>query len=210
MVVMGASCYCIEKRKDFAMSFLLNKSLPRVIRDYNAFSQLRLQLQKYSDAVRQGSKRAIFYLLKHKLREAHDTIAETKKNLQQALLLIKKNHFLADSGVYQAACEEYLEAKLFENYLLEKTILDLFEFSLPTEIVLGAISDFTGELVRKSILLATDSKKSDIEKIKKIVEEVVLAMTNIELSSGGYLRNKIDQVDKNLRKIEEILYSLSK
>ncbi|MEI6221790.1 MAG: hypothetical protein WCP97_03410 [bacterium] len=190
------------------MSFTLQTTLQKTITAYNAYSGLRQQLFLLSDTARQSSKKAIFHLMKDKIEDGKQLLIDAKECLVKASALVEQESYLQESGSYKGAVEEYLEAKLVESYLTGKTTFDLFEFSLPAEMVLGAISDFTGELVRKSILLATEGKSTDIATIKQVVEDVVLALADIEMGSGGYLRNKIDQVDKNLRKIEDILYTM--
>jgi len=192
------------------MLFDLKKTLNKVTKSYNSYSTLRSEINQFTDFARQNSKKAIFFLMKEKVDEAKKALDTAKTNLEKCDSLFKKEKLLQESGAYKTAVEEYLEAKLFECYLSEKMTFDIFNFPLPAETILGAISDFTGELVRKSILFATEGKKSKIVKIKTVIEEVVLALTDIELGSGGYLRTKIDQVDKNLRKVEEILYSVAR
>ena len=75
------------------------------------------------------------------------------------------------------------------------------------EIYLGGLSDITGELVRRSVLHATDGDHETVERIFEDVRRVVELLMDMDLTGG--LRSKLDQAKQNLRKLEEIRYDLS-
>ena len=61
-------------------------------------------------------------------------------------------------------------------------------------------------MVRKAITLAGSKNFEKILDYKETVEKVIEEMTKIGLE--GKLRQKYDEVERNLRKIEDILYDL--
>ena len=84
---------------------------------------------------------------------------------------------------------------------------EIKEVKLDYDTYIGALSDFTGELIRKAIALATKREVKEVEKIKNAIEEVMEQFIKFDLVS--HLRSKYDAARKNLRTIEEILYDLS-
>ena len=75
------------------------------------------------------------------------------------------------------------------------------------DIFLGALSDLTGEIVRRAVLLASERNAASVQKMFHDVTDTVAFMLQMDLT--GNLRQKVDQARQNLRKMEEIRYDLS-
>jgi len=183
--------------------------LSKEIFAYNASGQPRKILKNYADDIRQGAKRIIMIAQKEQKNDAFVLLQEVQKSIKEAEKIVRlKNLF--DYGPYKAALEEYLEAWLTYQFLFPaKKFPPIPTFtSVDREMYFGAISDFTGELVRIAILDATQGKTTRLLGMKQLVEDLIIACTQLEVVSGGYLRQKVEQLDKNLRKIEDIAYTV--
>ena len=93
------------------------------------------------------------------------------------------------------------------NYLKNEKVDFIKDVDLGLETYIGAICDFTGELVRKAVAMATAGKFKKVEKYKKVVEDVMGELIKFDMT--GKLRTKYDDAKRNLRKIEEICYDIA-
>jgi predicted translin family RNA/ssDNA-binding protein len=178
-------------------------------KDYQSHTQMRRLVISQSNEILHQSKQVIFLLHRHskdKNEQADKFLKEIEKKIKKINLNLKEFPELKYSGVYQAAREEYLEAKLFWQVLKYKKIKPVKGMGLNFSDYLAASCDLTGELVRKMILLATENKFDQTKEIKEIITEVVQELTQFDLT--GYLRHKYDEAKRNLKKAEEILYEL--
>jgi len=184
----------------------LNNLFKKSIQEYQKGRDLVYELKKHSDRIRTKSKKAIALLRRDNLRESQEVIEEIENIFKTANKLIQKNLDLVNAGFYKEAVEEYIEAKVFYDFLSQspEKIPDFIKVK-PEEII-GGFCDFTGELVRKAITLAGSKNFEKILDYKETVEKVIEEMTKIGLE--GKLRQKYDEVERNLRKIEDILYDL--
>lgn len=142
-----------------------------------------------------------------------DQIAEAKKLLDQAekILLNLGRHFryapdLKHSGAYKAALEEYVEARLFFQVLAHGVIKCIVKPPIRFDDYVAGLCDFTGELVRKMVLLVTKEEIKKAQDLKEIIADVVSGLIKLDLT--GYLRNKFDAAKNNLKKAEEIMYNI--
>ena len=71
---------------------------------------------------------------------------------------------------------------------------------------LGGLCDLTGELVRQAIKQATAGNFEEVDRMKKIINEIMAEL--VEFDMTGYLRTKYDQAKNNLRKIEQVEYEV--
>jgi len=112
--------------------------------------------------------------------------------------------------------EEYVEARCFYEFEknkrlplkkeIEAEIGDEFKMNYNT--YLGGLSDFTGELVRKAVILATKKRIEEVKKLYETVEEIYGALIEFDFRNGE-TRKKFDSVKYNLAKLENITYELS-
>lgn len=185
--------------------------------DKNFFNQLRKQYTETAKDRRQVAalsgeaqhlaKQSIFSLQRGELAVAKKLI-----NQSQALLVACKKIRLANNeleamGSFRAAQEEYVEAILFYQVLMEETVGVLSKIKVPLEVYLGGLADMVGELTRRSVILVTQGKYEQVRPLAKVASAVVSELSQMNLV--GYLRNKFDQASQALRKLESVLYDLS-
>lgn len=186
--------------------------------DKKFVSQLREAVAEYdksrriiigmSDDIRNGSKRAIFAMHREDLTKADELLAvalQSIADVQKSMGTPK----LRQEGSFRAALEEYVEARLYRDYLDGKELgaVEIEGIDMPHDVYLGGLSDVTGELQRKQVRLATAGDLEGVQAIRDAIEEIIGEMMEIDLT--GYLRNKFDQSKNSFRRAEEVLYELA-
>ena len=184
------------------MDNLIKKS----IKEYQKKQDLIYNLQKLSDQVRVRSKKVIALLRRDNIKEGKKIIVEIEDIIKKINRIFKRNKSLTGQNSYKEGIEEYVEAITFFNFLTKsKKKIPSFVMVGP-EGIIGGICDFTGELVRKAITVASVENIKQLYSYKKTVEEIADELTKIGFR--GKLRQKYDEVERNLRKIENILYDI--
>lgn len=126
------------------------------------------------------------------------------------LKLVKKHGLerLLREASFRAALEEYLEAAFFAAIINKEKISSLPGLEVEAELYLGALSDVTGELVRKATNLISENNPLEARRLiiagQKIVDEL------LDFDMTGSLRTKYDQARNNLRKLEQLNYEISR
>ena len=87
----------------------------------------------------------------------------------------------------------------------DKRKISKFTKAGPEEIISG-VCDFTGEVVRKAISVADAKNLKKLNLWKKEIESVAEELTKIGFK--GKLRQKYDEVERNLKKMESIIYDI--
>jgi len=115
-----------------------------------------------------------------------------------------------DVGAFSAAKQEYVEALAFKGYL-EGQIppKSSLGFEISARDYLLGLCDLTGELARRAVLVAIEKKQDEVKNIRDTVSEIMELFLDLDLRNGE-LRKKSDAIKWNLKKIEEILYDLSR
>lgn len=166
----------------------------------------RRLLHEYASTLLTNSKRSIFALHRQDIEAAKSALDEATVALKQGTVLCRQDRALEDEGAWRAALEEHCEASLFYAFVTRGA---LTAKSVPTddsEILIGGLADFIGELARMSVLKATDGDREAVESMYAMAREVVEQLLALDLT--GSLRAKFDQAKQHLRKIEEIRYDL--
>jgi translin len=183
-------------------------SYQRLISSHKKHETLRRQIQAHGNELLSSSKRSIFAMHRGDSKIAEAELAKAREELLAGQAFIRKDDSLLDEGFWHAALEEYCEALLFFDYMTRGGIS---QTELPTDdpdIVIGGLSDFTGELSRQAVLKATDRDIESVERMFHEVRDVIEFLLKMNLT--GSLRNKFDQAKHNLRKIEEVRYECSR
>lgn len=186
---------------------MLNKKFISDLRkDYLNKNSERRQLISRSNLVLNNSKKAIFAIHRQdlelaleRLTENEDVISKIKKDFGEARAL--------EEGSYLAALEEYVEARLFFNFIKNGKIGPIKEIKVPVISYLGGICDLTGELVRLATNEAIAKNFDKITEIKNIINEILNELIDFDIT--GYLRTKYDQARNNLKKIEQMDYEIN-
>jgi predicted translin family RNA/ssDNA-binding protein len=184
----------------------MNNLLKKSIKKYQGTQDLIYGVQKLSNKIRAKSKEAIALLRREDKKESEKIIKEVENLFKLINKIAKENKELKNQGFYKEAVEEYIEAITFLNFLRKpaKKMPDFIEVN-PEEVISG-ICDFTGELVRRAITIASPENLKELVLYEKTVENIAQELTKIGFR--GKLRQKYDEVERNLRKIEEILYDI--
>jgi len=184
----------------------MNNLLKKSINKYQKTQDSIYEIQKISNEIRALSKKAIALLRRDNTKESKKIIKKIENLLRLINKTIKRNKDLIDQSFYKEAVEEYIEAITFYNFLTKpnKGVPKFVEVK-PEEIIAG-ICDFTGELLRRAITIASVENFKQIGEYKKIIENIAEQLTKIGFK--GKLRQKYDEVERNLSRIEDIIYDI--
>lgn len=181
-------------------------SLKQALKDFEKNQKPIPELQHIFGQVRRGAKHSISLTRRDNVKDAGEQLKECEQLIKKGISLAGKDVELAAQGFYREAIEEYVEGSLYWAFVAQKEIKFPKYVNLTFWDMLGGWSDFTGELVRRAISLAHEADISEIEKLKTITEQVVELFSQVSFS--GKLRNKYDATERNLKRLEEILYEL--
>ncbi|MFH1412589.1 MAG: hypothetical protein ABIG10_00980 [bacterium] len=180
--------------------------LNQLKKDYKNSVEQRRMIISTSNAILHDSKRTIFAIHKPDLETAKSSL----ENIENRIKKLQKNfgyNRLIEEGAYQAAVEEYVEAKTFYWTTKKQNIKKIIKIKLSTTAYLGGISDLTGELLRQAINAAAQNNLELVKNNHKIINDILNHLVNFDMT--GYLRTKYDQAKNNLRKIEQINYEIN-
>jgi len=178
-----------------------------VIKHVKELDTSRKALQGLSAEILSASKRAIFAFHRGDENVANEELATAREKLAKGTEMVKKESRLACEGMWRACQEEFCEASLLAQYLATRKVGRVTEIADDPELFLGGLSDFTGELVRRAVLVASERDREQVERIFEDVRETIDFLLRMDLT--GTLRTKLDQAKQNLRKLEEIRYELA-
>ena len=181
-------------------------SIKQSIKLYEAYQKKMSDLHHSFGLVRKNSKHIIALLRRDHIRQANTMIKEVESLIKQGLQEAGNVVTLPAEGFYREAIEEYVEAKIYHAFVTSQALTFPKYLKLSHWDMLGGWSDFTGELVRRAISLAHEQDISDIRQLKEVTEKVVELFSQVSFS--GKLRNKYDATERNLKRLEEILYEL--
>lgn len=189
-----------------AIAMLNQKLFERLKKEYDAYALARRELIGVSNTALSKAKQAIFALHRDDEKGAAQLLAEVEKTFSELEKQFAKNDGLRWEGAYRAALEEYVEAKLFLEFMKTGRVAEIKTVSVYADSYLAGLSDFTGELTRKAVQRATQGKTEDVEQLAQVVRDVLEQLIKFDLT--GYLRTKYDQAKQNLKRVEEVLYDI--
>ena len=181
--------------------------LASVGKRYASLDKLRRQLQAASAEILSGSKRSGFATQRGDHKAAAKEIATALAHIKAAKKLIKTEPRLANEGMWRAALEEYAEGKMYHDAMSIGKVGNIPELPEEPDLYIGALSDLTGELTRSAVLAATERNSKEVRRLLEAVRDAIAFMLTLNLT--GTMRTKFDQAKGNLRKLEEIAFTLS-
>ncbi|MFH1456527.1 MAG: hypothetical protein ABIF17_00225 [Patescibacteria group bacterium] len=156
--------------------------------------------------IRVESKKAIALSRRDNFNDVKDLFRSINNNFKDFNKFAKQEPSVIYEGFYSEAVEEYIEAVYFYEFL-NKNKVDIPKYIKTTpEQVIAGVCDFTGELVRKAVNMATQENMHQLEKFYKAIENIAEDLTSIAFR--GKLRQKYDEVERNLKRLEQILYDI--
>lgn len=189
----------------------LSREFAAIAKEYAHDDSQREEIISLSRTIIKPSKQAIYAVHRGDVQEANDLLSIASKAIAKVHSLLENSSF--DSvGAFRASLEEYVEARAYVEFVQHKTILlreDLgLPFTIPYEIYLAALCDFSGELARKAVLHATEKEHHEVDVIGQTIAKLLELFMSIDFR-GGDLRKKSDSLKYNLAKVQDIKYDLS-
>ena len=184
-----------------------NKLFDKISKELSLYQKERGVINHISSSILSKSKQSIFFAHDSKLDEAQKVLDEARENLRELNKKYNKSNRLDFEGSYQAAVEEFLEAKFFLDILNGKSITQDKEFKFSPEEYIGGLCDMTGELVRQAVLRGEEKNLKLLQSYREIIKEIVGFMMKLYMS--GKLRMKFDDTKRNLKRIETIIYEIN-
>ena len=186
---------------------MLNKKFfKNLLASYQTYSRLREKVIIISRDILRKSKQAIFALHRGEIKKAKNILDQAESLLLNLEKLFKKEKKLQYEGMYKDCAEEFVEAKMFYEFLKSGNIDFKSKVKLSFDDLLGGICDLTGEILRKAVQIATRGEIKKISSFQKAIQDIIGQLIKFDLL--GKLRPKYDEAKRNLRKIEEISYDL--
>ncbi len=186
---------------------MLNKKLfKNLLASYKNYGELREEVIAKSREILRNSKQAIFALHEDEKTRAKGLLDQVEDLFFDLENLFKKEKKLRYEGSFKDAAEEFVEAKMFYEFLKSGNIDFVSKVKLSFDDYLGGICDLTGEILRKAVQFATKKESNKVDSCQKAIREIVGELIKFDLL--GKLRLKYDEAKRNMRKIEEIVYDL--
>jgi len=173
------------------------------------FKKLKLNndARQIANNIRIDSKKSIALLRRDNFKLVQKVFEVIYKNFKNFNKIAKQEMGIIYEGFYSEAVEEYIEALTFYQFLSKDKSRGMPKYIKATpEHVIAGICDFTGELVRKSVNMAKKENLKQLEKFYKTIDNIAEDLTRIGFR--GKLRHKYDEVERNLRRMEQILYDI--
>lgn len=183
------------------------KRLSVIGKHYAALDKTRRALQALSAEILGTAKRSVFATQRGDDQAADNELQTAIGKIKQAKKLVLKESRLAGEGMWRAALEEYAEATMYHQAMTVGVVGMVPELPDDPDLYLGGLSDCTGELTRSAVLAATDRDLKEVQRLTDAVREAITFMLTLNLT--GQMRTKFDQAKQNLRKLEEIGFTLS-
>lgn len=182
-------------------------NLINIKKNYQEYDSKREKIILKSRLVLKSAKNLINSIHKDSKNESQAREKVLKKDWNALIDLSKKDERLKNEGSFYEASEEYAEAELYYDFTFSNNLRKVEELGCSDEAYLGALSDLTGELARKSVKLAIKKNYDEIYKILEFVSEIYKEMSDITFRNSN-LRKKYDSIKWNFNKIEDIIYDI--
>jgi len=184
------------------------EEMEKINKEFTEYDLKREEIIKQSRDVLKNSKKAIFATHRKDYVSANKLLLEAEEKAKKLLPIVQEIPSLR-GGSFSNAMEEYAESKIFFEYITKQQIptLSSLGFVDSTE-YLGGLIDFTGEITRVAVLLATERNITKVKEIKKLIDDILSSLILFDFRNSG-LRKKYDSVKWNLSKVEGLLYDLS-
>ena len=199
---------------------LPSKDIEKVRVNLAAYDAKRELVIKRCRDVQKLSKQSIFSLHRGQMAKARQQLDTA---VEKACAISAEFEFESEpqlrSGSFQNAMEEWVEGRLFEEWLKtgEQSILSAAELSaeLPSplkmteEEYLGGLVDFTGEIGRWAVLKATGRDRDAV--VRALSADLLVEAALIELGTSvpSRMQKKAGALKNNVKKLEHVLYELS-
>ncbi len=169
-------------------------------------AQREIMIKKSRDVLKL-SKQLIYALHRDNQKEADSIAGKLQKEKKELDKLTVSHKGMDFEGSYSEALQEFVEAWCYYEFVKNKKIPSNNELKVDAEAYLGGISDLTGELTRKAVLMTIAKDFKTVEEIKALVEEIHALFLKMDLRNSN-LRKKADAIKWNLKKLEDVMYDI--
>lgn len=180
------------------------KEMEEELKEYDS---LREEIIKKSRDVLKYSKQVIYAIHRSELDSAQTLIGSMKEDIAKLNILVNKSPALYFEGSYKVAVQEYVEAVLYFEFVKNKRLASSKDLCVKTDYFLLGLCDLTGELVRKAVHDAIENNYTEVLKIRDFIDQLYGTLLHFDFR-GGELRKKFDAIKYDLKKVEDILFSL--
>ncbi len=153
------------------------------------------------DIIKQ-SKKIISHVHKQEIDAARKLVPAIEKSIKE----ITKSYGISQTGSFDVAMQEYVEAILYLEYVATGKLLPHTKFDCsPSNYIMG-LCDVVGELQRRAVMQIAAGNTDEIKKIYKDVEQVYTGL--LDISMRGEMRKKFDSLKYIMIRMEEMLMQL--
>lgn len=186
--------------------FLDLEEVAQIQQRMEKFDQCREQVIKDCRDVQKLSKQAIFALQRGTLDEAQAKLTAARAAADKIVALVEGYPTLR-VGALSNALEEWAEGALLLQWLSTRSLPSRSTLNISAAEYIGGLSDFTGEIGRIAVALAARRDLPGVREIQQADMAVAhfIAAANV---GGGKYTKKLEAVQTNLRKVEDIVYEL--
>lgn len=171
------------------------------------YSEKRREVIKTAGDAQHLAKKTIFALQRDNTEEAEESLKKALELLQSLIKKFKNDEKIFDEGSFKAGVEEYIEAKLFSDFLKGKPLDEIKELPVSADAYVSGLCDVPGEMVRYAVKSATERKFDMVKKCYEAAEAIINELIDMDLT--GYNRQKFDQAKQALHKLQQIVYEVS-
>ena len=181
--------------------------IQKIKKEYLDYAQKRREVIKMSGDALHFAKRVIFAVHRHDQKEAQTKLEQAEQILKDLNKQFRNEKDLFDEGAYRAALEEYVEAKLFFEFVKTGKMNEIKTVPIESDVFLAGICDVPGELQRFAVNSATARNFKAVHECKLAAEEIIGELMEFDLTS--YLRTKFDQAKQALHRLEQVEYEVT-
>lgn len=184
------------------------KHLKQIRKHLHDYAMVRRDVIKDSGDMLHHAKRAIFELHAGNKKAAKAKITSAETLLKKLQKRAKTRPEIVNEGSYKQALEEYVEAILFMSFVTGKPVAFTKKAGIADEVFLAGLCDLPGELHRYAIKAATEGDKETVLDCADMATQIIGELIEFHLTK--YLRTKFDQAKASLKRIEVLVYELSR
>ncbi|MBI4448778.1 hypothetical protein HY641_02000 [Candidatus Woesearchaeota archaeon] len=177
------------------------KEFIAIRKDLEDFEEKREDLIRKSRDIITQSKEIIYALQRGDHAKATSLLPAITKAVHS---LPDKSY---DTGMADVAVQEYVEAAMFYEVVVEKHLPTRKDLGVDTNVYLMGLCDLTGEVLRRAIKAVIEKDYSLFKELKALVDEIWGQVLLLELRNSE-LRKKSDQVKYAVKRFEEVEYDL--
>lgn len=217
-----------KRMKSSQEDFMPLQELSELQKRMEKRDELRENLIKKCRDGQKAAKQAIYALHRNDYSNASKLISNSEKVIIELLPTIEEDPELRHAGSFTNVLEEYVEAKLFQTWLLGNkdssiehtgespespsgSLLKLSEFELiplePDE-YLGGLCDLTGEVGRYAVQRGTLRDSKGVQFCLSTNLSILFAMESLK-RFPGQIGKKMGALRNSVEKLEKMLYELS-